>query len=374
LCKALNTVKLIESSSSVSSLSADPIAIMKALACMGIILHHFLNVLHTGQANALQEQALRFLSEYAGSTVQVFFVMSGYGLTYAFLNRDVTHWGSWMQRRFLKTVLPYWIVVTLTFAVAQFIPFYAEEAARSGTSWVAYMLFLRNFVPSSWPLNPSLWFMPVIIGLYLVFPLFIVVLVKHGAKILMLLSLFVTYVTLAAMNVLGFGTEHQNAVFPSFIAVFSIGILAAHWAVNSPDRFRLFADHWALPIGIFCLLFSVVVAKMMPRGGSYNDVLTGTGNFAVFLFAARHLCSPRFQSLGGILSRIGNQSYLIYLIHWPLLMLIVLPLYLYLAASRSNTFILLAGWVLFVASMFLLIKALLVPIEMGMNRLAANRK
>lgn len=366
-------MKLLKPSSSVSP-SVDPIAIMKALACMGIILHHFLNVLHTGLSMALQEKALRFLSEYAGSTVQVFFVISGYGLTYAFLKRDLTHWGSWMQRRFSKTVLPYWIVVTLTFAVAQFIPFYADKAARSGSSWVAYMLFFRNFVPSSWPLNPSLWFMPVIIGLYLVFPLLIVVLVKHGTKILMLVSLFVTFVMIAAMNVLGFSTEHQNAVFPSFIAVFSIGILAAHQAVSSPVRFRLFAGRWALPVGIFFLLFSVIVAKTVPRGGSYNDVLTGVGNFAVFLFAARYLCSPRLQSLGGILSRIGDQSYLIYLLHWPLLMLTVLPLYLYWPASRSNAFILLVGWVLFIASVFFLAKALFVPIEIAMNWLTANRE
>jgi hypothetical protein len=92
------------------------------------------------------------------------------------------------------------------------------------------------------------------------------------------------------------------------------------------------------------------------------------------MFAARHLCSPRLQSLGGILSRVRDQSYVINLIHWPLLMLTVLPLYLYLAARRSNAFILLAGWVFFVASMFLLTKVLFVPIEIAMNRLAANRK
>ena len=216
--------------------------------------------------------------------------------------------------------------------------------------------------------------MPVIIGLYLIFPLLMIVLVKHGIKILMLLSLVVTYVTIGVMDALGFSIEHQCAVFPSFIAVFSIGILMAHYAINSPDRFRLFVDRWALPVGIIFLLVSAIIVKAVPRGSDYNDVLTGAGHFAVFSFATRHLCSPRFQSLGRILSRLGDQSYLVYLIHWPLLKLVATPLYLHWIANRSNALIFLASWALFTASIFLLTKALFVLIEIAMQRFAANLK
>ena len=70
----------------------------------------------------LNGNALHIIHAYAASMVHVFFVISGYGLTYAFLMKDITHWGAWMQRRFSKIVVPYWIVVTLTFAVVAFIP------------------------------------------------------------------------------------------------------------------------------------------------------------------------------------------------------------------------------------------------------------
>jgi hypothetical protein len=126
-----------------------------------------------------------------------------------------------------------------------------------------------------------------------------------------------------------------------------IGIVSfealANWVVSQKQAFN------AGPI-------DSVVAKTVSRGGSYNDVLISAGNFTVFLFAARHLCSPRLQSLGYTLSRIGDHFYLIYLIYYPLLMLTVLPLYIYFVASRSNAFIFLACWVLFVTSMFLLTK------------------
>ena len=113
---------------------------------MGVILENFLAMLLLtgGPSTNLNGNALHIIHAYAASMVQVFFVISGYGLTHAFLMKDITHWGSWMQRRFSKIVVPYWILVTLTFAVVAFIPSYADKASRSGISWVAYVLFFRT--------------------------------------------------------------------------------------------------------------------------------------------------------------------------------------------------------------------------------------
>ena len=77
-------------------------------------------------------------------------------------------------------------------------------------------------------LNPTLWFMPVIIGLYLLFPFLVHTLEKRGPLLLLAISVLITYGSIAACIALGYPVSHQSALFSFFVIEFSLGMFIGY--------------------------------------------------------------------------------------------------------------------------------------------------
>ena len=262
-----------------------------------------------------------------GPFVQVFFILSGFGLTIAYLKRKGNQsWGKWTWRRFTKVVIPYIIAVLFSFALGVMGSqlYVSLDKQFSWTELFAYLTFTRNFYPPSWGWNHPLWFMPVIIGLYISFPVLINIKEKWGTKGLLLVSLLVTYGTLTFAFLTGTFRGHPSDLFTFWIIQFALGMVLAYIRHSQPQKMRHLIGLRAFLIGLALFTFSWGLRTYAPGGRQYNDLFTSVGIFLIllnFIWLSRLL----FPVTEKILSNLGKKSYLMYLIHYPIISFLIGP-------------------------------------------------
>ena len=180
-------------------------------------------------------------STVAGTFVHMFFVLSGYGLTLSCLRKGTPSWAAWASERFRKIVVPYWIAVIVVFAAANLSYLWAP-AGWAGILFLGDPAGLSHVPPQllrarAGRLNPSFWFMPVLFGLYALFPLLLA-----GAETDRhdgpdgLFTALVPNVSIAVCVHMGFTVDHQGTMPLFFVDKFALGMVLACVACHQPER------------------------------------------------------------------------------------------------------------------------------------------
>ena len=162
---------------------------IRGFAAAAIVVHHWLLFVPHQSNISLYFSLAQYMCSVAGTAVHLFFVLSGCGLVLSYYKKSPFSWLQWMNRRTEKIILPYWIVVSSTFVLVNIFAFLCPRININSYSWatlITYLTFTRNFYQPSRSLNPAFWFMPVIFGLYLTFPLLIHILKKSASFIFLL--------------------------------------------------------------------------------------------------------------------------------------------------------------------------------------------
>jgi peptidoglycan/LPS O-acetylase OafA/YrhL len=264
-----------------------------------------------------------------GPFMQVFFILSGFVLTLGYLEHSKHDWSwkNWAWRRSAKIIFPYYVFVILSFllGIIGTVLYENVNLQFSWTSFIAYLTLTRNFYPPSWVWNPPLWYMPVIIGLYAMFPFLLVVLRKWGPFKLLLISILITFSTLFIAAKIGAATgSHANDLFLFWTAQFTMGILLAYVRVNNPEKLRLLVGYRAILLGAVLFLCSWILVNFVPHGKIFNDSISSVGVFLILLnlgWVIRRTIPPVNRAL----IFISKQSYIMYLIHLPILYFIIGP-------------------------------------------------
>jgi peptidoglycan/LPS O-acetylase OafA/YrhL len=303
------------------------IDLMKGIAIVGVLFDNWTYyVKFSTSPTILYRLAVILVS--VGPWVQVFFILSGFGLTVGYLGRERASWswGRWAWRRFTKIVLPYYVLVILSFLIGV-LASEVNGAVNLGFAWsdlLAYITFTRNLFPETWGWNPPMWFMPVIIGLYLSFPLLIHILERWGTWLLLLFSALVTYGTLAAA-VLHVGSfSHGADHFTFWMLQFSLGMVLAQVRARSPQKLRHLIGTRAFVLGLFLLAMSWALRTYVPLGAAFNDSMTSVGIFLVLLNVV-WVARERIPGTATLLTATASVSYYMFLIHYPLMRLLVPP-------------------------------------------------
>lgn len=301
-----------------------------------------------------------------GPFVQVFFILSGFGLTLTYLERkDNWNWKQWSWRRFTKIVVPYAIAVIFSFGMgmlgSKLYP--TLEKQFSWTSLFAYLTFTRNFYPPSWGWNLPLWFMPVIVGLYVCFPVLIKIMEKWAVKTLLLISLLITCGTITLAIITGLYTGHQADLFTFWIFQFALGMALAYVRSVQPQKLNYLIGLGAFLVGIGLFTVSWALRTYVPYGRAYNDLITSVGIFLVLLnigWLARRL----IPVIGEMLNQLGRKSYLMYLIHFPIMAFLIGPLLRPFSTDLISSTVL---GLIYIAIIFLLCALIIQP----MNKLSS---
>lgn len=304
--------------------------VLRGLAICGIIIENWLLLVPRAFPMSAVGKGVDILQAVAGTMVHLFFIMSGYGLMLSYLKTGSFAWSEWARKRFVRVVFPYFIIVTVTFILVEMLHRFDPHLFTSSYSWstlFAYLTFLRNFHGLGSSFNPTLWFMPVIIGLYLLFPLLLWMLLKKGVLFLLLFSAGLTYFSITLFQVAGYRIGHDSALPLFFVIEFALGMALGSLG-NSRESHLLvnLTTTRALGAGLIFYVLSWVVQRLWALGNAYNDLVTAIGILLLTLYPCHLLLRISGKRLLSGLGRLSKQSYLMYLLHGTLILFVAKPL------------------------------------------------
>ena len=342
---------------------------LRGMAIIGVIIHHWIGLL-PHEDNML----IQTIQTIGGTLVHLFFVFSGCGLTISYYKNYGHHfWPGWMKRRLIKVIIPYWIIITLIFGIVNLIIGLFPELFDNRYSFadlLSYLTFTRNFYKSAWGLNHPMWFMPVIVGLYIIFPLLIHTLKKYGAFALIIVSILLTYGSITIFVVLDLPSSHQAAPFSFFIAEFSFGMLIGYMACFNAQKLRRLAGLDMLCLGVGLYVFSFFLRRYWVNGTLYNDIFTATGVFFITLYLCKWIIRISPKRTVRLLDHLSKESYMMYLIHGPIILYVLKPVLADVMNVTFNIYAMILCGSLFCVAVFFLARLISRPMNMLTNRLS----
>ncbi|RLC80730.1 MAG: hypothetical protein DRJ03_21130 [Chloroflexi bacterium] len=337
------------------------IDMLKGIAIIGVFLDNWTGYMRFETTPASLYSLAKLFALGVGPFVQVFFILSGFGLTIAYLNREADwSWKRWAWRRITKIVIPYEIAVIFSFALG-ILGSYLYSSVDMHFSWAslfAYLTFTRNLFPVAWRWNSPLWFMPVIIGLYISFPVLVKILKKWGPWVLLSISALVTYGTITIAILTGASGGHQADWFSFWMIQFSLGMVLAYVRDSHPQKLRNLMGFKTFFFGIGLFAFSWGLRTYLPIARAYNDMFTSVGIFLILL----NLCwviRLNLPATGKTLSILSSKSYLMYLVHYPIMSFLIGPP----LSVPTNAIVVIALGGLYIIGIFLLCCFISQPID-----------
>ncbi len=291
--------------------------VLRGVSITAIILHHWTHYWQREGDPAWGASLVGFMSLSTGTFIHLFFFLSGFGLTYSFL-KNKPSWSEWALRRLERIVLPYWMFVLLTFMLSVLMERVVATGEPTWKTLVAYLTFGRNFYEPGLALNPALWFMPVLIGFYLIFPFLIHILKRQGPGVLFLFSFLITYSSIFLFHHADYPMEHQNGIFLFYLIEFSFGMIMGYKFFCKPRYLEKFVRIKTFILGFTFYFLSWALIRTWFSAPVYNDLLTLGGLFLMTLPACYYI-TRSFPRLVSLLREFSRESYTMYLIHVPII-------------------------------------------------------
>jgi len=294
--------------------------------------------------------------------VHVFLVLGGFTLAASRLSGGGREpWGRWLTRRLRRVAPAYWAVAVAGFvAMLAFSPFAADPGAIRATALRQLTLdvtFARNFQYATMfgEVNAALWYVPLLLGLYLVFPVvydgiardsgherrahpaqrvalwlgaaIAVELVYRVAAVTLLDGMPVGYGhgmlrglrnTAQAMDRLPASVAFQKwapfGLFPSRVGEFALGIAAA-FTVRDRPTLAVWLLGWR---GILSSLAAWAIGSALVYRGPVAwigaDLLIAAGLTGLTLALAKR-AATRAPRIFALVSRLGVWSLYLFLVH-----------------------------------------------------------
>ena len=168
--------------------------------------------------------------------------------------------------------------------------------------------------------------MPVIIGLYILFPFLVHILEKRRPFLLFAVSVLITYGSIAACITLGYPVSHQSALFSFYVIEFSLGMFIGYRLSFYPGPLGRLVGLKMLCFGIGLYAISWSIQRYWALGGEFNDLFTAAAVFLMTLNLCWLLVRLSPKKVVTLLNEVSKHSYLMYLIHGPLILFVLKPL------------------------------------------------
>jgi peptidoglycan/LPS O-acetylase OafA/YrhL len=292
-----------------------------------VVLHHMWLAMWPGYPRDLGPAWLGWLL-YGHLAVAVFIVVSGYSLALAPLRHGGTvpgGLGRFIRRRAWRILPPYWAALVLSVVVmAAAVDPASFDGPTIARSVVVHGALLQDVVGSQTP-NGAFWSIAVEWQIYFLFPAVLLLTRRFGIATATLAAGAVVVLAHAVAQ-LGPPLSKLDDLTPQFFALFVLGILAAE--LGTRTRAASIRRPLALA-GVAALLAFVALAVTqgsvwMVGHYFWIDLLFGVGAASLLGVLSCGGAPVAQRALG---SRIGRRSglfsYSIYLVHAPVLALMV---------------------------------------------------
>jgi peptidoglycan/LPS O-acetylase OafA/YrhL len=283
---------------------------LRAFAAVVIVWHHFsLYAPLRDWAEPLIGGALSWLSEHGRST-QIFFVVSGYVLAQSMRGREwgLAQLGRFAIQRYCRLGLPYLAIVILILPIYElargWVPDEVLGQPVSVAQFLAHLFFLQDILGYE-ALSAGLWFVCVNFQLGLLYAVSLILQRRFGAgddEVVMLVGWALSLYSLFYFNLDPAGACWALYFFPFFF----MGVLA----------------NKALTRGGVAgfLIFQGVM--MLALFYAWRWRLAVTMIFGLLLFIAGRAGVGKRWSTSGLVARIGRLSFSLFLIHFPVLVVV----------------------------------------------------
>lgn len=269
---------------------------------------------------------------YGWTGVQLFLIISGYLIHLSFLKSKTEKYDfkKFYIRRFFRIYPPY--LVVLLFLAFQ----YNREVLKNANQFwdfVSHLTMTYNLQDATFfSFNGAFWSLALEVQLYLIYPLFLWFRTKLGIRktIFLLLTTYILFTLIFNFTYTpNFYFALQNLVFKSWI-IWGLGAFLAeiHW--QSKRLFRV--SGWAI-IGLL-LLVSWVKATAITL--AINDLIWASF-FIVFIDYYLFSSKNGLNLFEKMLSKIGEVSYSMYLIHLPIITALIGSI-TYMGISKTRSF------------------------------------
>ncbi len=278
--------------------------LLKAFAAQAIVLHH---LSYYGPMAETAETAapmlFAWLRDYANMAVQVFLVVGGY-LAATTRFDGGAHVAALVGRRYLRLVQPFAVALAAAIvaaAVSRWLAQHAETPAAPTLAQIAAHLLLIQHVADVDSLSLGVWYVGTDLQLY---ALLLCLLWVGGRRATIWVA------ALTALSLLAFNRDPElDSWAPYFFGAYGLGFLARRIAAAE----RVQAQRMAV------LVAALVCAAMMVE---WRERLLVAAATAAALAAAGHLSLARPWMAHGVIAWASRTSYALFLIHYPVLLVV----------------------------------------------------
>lgn len=270
----------------------------------------------------------RYLGWLGDHGVQLFLIISGFGLTWGLLSRQGFNpltVREFYQKR-LARLYPLWWGAHIYFLIIGI----AATSLNINLFDVRFWLSLVGirFTPDLfYYITPSFWYFGLIIQLYLIFPLLWRLLLRCGPLRLLVIGSAISFTVRGAGLLLleqhiYLDAWSRGAIFITRLPEFLFGMSLAAWLYRDPQIVRRWARApWAVPLALGTLIIGLALGIFL-IGMTFSLFLIGLGLFGLLYVA---LADRSLSSFPGhrVWLWIGQHSYGIFLTHHPFVYLLV---------------------------------------------------
>ncbi len=283
---------------------------LKGLAILMVIFGHI------GYFLVSDNRFLVPLSNYSGVGVDLFLVLSGYGLVASALKKPLTRW-QFYRKRFFKVFIPVAVTILLLLLTDYFF-------VHRSFPLILNIKNLLGFFPTAdlyKDIDSPLWFITPLLAYYIIFPLIF----SRRFPFLSALVLLVLARWFALQDISGLlsATPGVANLYQLHLLSFPVGMAVAAlankppWLIQQIGKLRQFLDSrvWRWFFGILALLILTYTLQYTAVGQGWVkewSVSICSSLALVLLFVAKKIEFKFFSFIGAI-------SFELYMIHWPLL-------------------------------------------------------
>jgi peptidoglycan/LPS O-acetylase OafA/YrhL len=268
----------------------------------------------------------RYIGWFGDQGVQLFLIVSGFGLTWGLLaryGRSSIPLGKFYLRR-AERIYPLWWGAHIGLFLTAF--FFGGLYTRVIDSRFYFSLLGIRLTPSQlYYFAPAWWYVGLLIQLYLIYPILWAGLRRFGPLRLLLVSCALAF-TLRAAGLLLFDDYldawSRGAVFITRLPEFVLGISLAIWIYDNPEKMRKqLRRRLSLLLALVAYVLGLILSLDL-LGMTIAPFLLGVGAF-VLLHAIFNRNHHPTNDKSNVWTRVGEHTYSLYLMHHPFILLLV---------------------------------------------------